>query len=144
MSHPKAYVKNHLWSACLGNFFEHYDTALFGFLSTFLAPLIFPDYDFLTALILTYAMIPLGMLARPVGALVFGYIGDKYGSKALFLSLSGMGLLSFCTAFSPTYAQVGWLAPVIFCITRIVQNFLFRRGYRWRHFLVRKHSKISA
>lgn len=125
MSLKKASARNHLWSACLGNFFEHYDTALFGFLSTFLAPLIFPNYDFVTALILTYAMIPLGMLARPVGALVFGYIGDKYGRReALFLSLCGMGLLSGLTALSPTFAQVGWLAPLIFCFTRILQNFL--------------------
>lgn len=61
-----------LWNACLGNLFEHYDTALFGFLSPFLASLIFPDHDPITALILTYAIIPIGMLARPLGALVFG------------------------------------------------------------------------
>ena len=57
------------WSAWLGNLFEHYDSALFGFLSPFLAPLFFPKQEPLTALILTYAMIPLGMLARPIGSL---------------------------------------------------------------------------
>lgn len=57
------------WSVCLGNLFEHYDTALFGFLSPFLAPLFFPKHDPLTALILTYAIIPLGMVMRPLGAL---------------------------------------------------------------------------
>ena len=80
-----------LLSACLGNLFEHYDTALFGFLSPFLAPLFFPDQDPVTALILTFAMIPLGMLARPIGSLAFGYIGDVYGrANALFISLIGM------------------------------------------------------
>lgn len=113
------------WSACLGNFFEHYDTALFGFLSAFLAPLIFPDTDQMTALILTYAMIPLGMAARPLGALVFGYIGDIYGRKqALFLTLGGMSVVSGCIAISPTYQQAGILAPIIFCAGRILQNFL--------------------
>lgn len=58
-----------LWSAYLGNLFEHYDTALFGFLSVFLAPLIFPDKEPLTALILTYGMIHLGMIIRPFGTL---------------------------------------------------------------------------
>lgn len=114
-----------LFSAWLGNLFEHYDTALFGCLSPFLAPLIFPNNDPITALILTYALIPLGMLARPIGSLFFGYIGDVYGRKqALFLSLAGMSLISAGIAFSPTYAQAGIFAPVIFCIGRILQNFL--------------------
>ncbi len=118
-------TRTQLWSACLGNFFEHYDTALFGFLSVFLAPLIFPEKDHVTALILTYAMIPLGMLARPFGALVFGRIGDIYGRKqALFLTLGGMSIVSGCIAFSPTFAQAGILAPIIFGLGRILQNFL--------------------
>lgn len=117
--------RRQLWNACLGNLFEHYDTALFGFLSPFLAPLIFPDKEPIVALILTYAIIPLGMLARPIGSLVFGYIGDVYGRKqALFLTLAGMSFVSGCIAFSPTYSQAGILAPIIFCIGRALQNFL--------------------
>jgi len=117
--------RRQLWNACLGNLFEHYDTALFGFLSPFLAPLIFPDKEPIVALILTYAIIPLGMLARPLGSLVFGYIGDVYGRKhALFLTLAGMSFISGCIAFSPTYSQAGILAPIIFCIGRAMQNFL--------------------
>lgn len=118
-------VRSQLWNACLGNLFEHYDTALFGFLSPFLAPLFFPDKDPMTALILTYAMIPLGMLARPLGSLVFGYIGDVYGRRnALVLTLTGMSLVSGCIALTPTYNQVGILAPLIFCFGRALQNFL--------------------
>ena len=111
-------------SACLGNFFEHYDAALFGVLSPFLAPLIFPEYEQVNALILTYMMIPIGMIARPIGALFFGYIGDVYNRNfALFLSLVGMGIISLCMAISPTFEQVGLLAPIIFCLGRIGQNF---------------------
>ncbi len=122
---PTSTSRFQLWNACLGNLFEHYDTALFGFLSPFLAPLIFPNKDPLTALILTYAIIPLGMLARPLGSLVFGYIGDVYGRRhALFLTLAGMSLISGCIALSPTYAQVGMLAPLIFFFGRVFQNFL--------------------
>ncbi len=114
-----------LLNACLGNLFEHYDTALFGFLSPFLAPLIFPKQDPLTALILTYAILPLGMLARPLGSLVFGYIGDVYGrGQALFLTLTGMALISGGMAFIPTYVEIGFLAPLLFCLGKALQNFL--------------------
>lgn len=114
-----------LWNACLGNLFGHYETALFSYLSPFLAPLIFPDKEPIVALILTYAIIPLGMLARPIGSLVFGYIGDVYGRKhALFLTLAGMSFVSGCIACSPTYTQVGVFAPILFFIGRAMQNFL--------------------
>ena len=65
------------------------------------------------------------MLARPLGSLVFGYIGDIYGrSYALFLTLAGMALVSGCIAFSPTYLQAGMLAPILFFFGRALQNFL--------------------
>ncbi len=117
--------RSQLLSACLGNIFEHYDTALFGFLSPFLAPLFFPQQDPLTALIWTFSMIPIGMLARPIGSLAFGYIGDVYGrAKALFLSLMGMAVISGAIAFCPTFEQAGFLAPLLLAVSRFLQNFL--------------------
>jgi MHS family proline/betaine transporter-like MFS transporter len=114
-----------LWSALLGNLFEHYDTALFGLLSPFFAPLFFPKQDPVSALILTYAIIPLGMLARPLGALVFGYVGDRHGRRfTLVLTLLGMSVLSGLIALCPTYSQAGIAAPLLLCLGRVLQNFL--------------------
>lgn len=113
------------WGVSLGNLFEHYDTALFGLLAPFLAPLIFPTQDPLFALILTYAIIPLGMVARPLGALLLGRLGDSWGrSKALVISLGGMAFVSFLMAFLPTFEVAGWSAPLFFFFGRLAQNFL--------------------
>src|SRR4051812_30122038 len=106
--------RRQFWSVWFGNFFEHYDTALFAFLSPFLAPLFFPTEEPLTALLFTYTIIPLGMLARPIGALFFGAIGDRLGRRrALFLAFGGMGIVSACIVLTPTYAMVGILAPLL-------------------------------
>lgn len=112
------------WSAFLGNLFEHYDTALFGLLAPFLAPVFFPDQERVPALILTYGIIPLGMLIRPVGSIFFGCFGNKYGrKKALVFSLLGMALVSGLIGLSPTYNQIGIAAPLFLLIGRILQNF---------------------
>lgn len=121
MSSPS---RRHIWSALLGNLFEHYDTALFGLLSPFLAPLFFSDYDPASALILTYGIIPLGMIARPIGSLAFGWLAAHKGRRtALFLSLLGMAGVSGLIALTPTYAQAGLLAPALLCLGRFLQNF---------------------
>ncbi len=114
-----------LCSLCIGNLFEHYDTALFGLLSSVLAPVIFPEKDPISALLLMYVMIPISMLARPVGAVLFGFIGDCYGrSVALFTSLTGMGLVSLCIAMAPSFIGFGMLPPLFWCSARAVQNLL--------------------
>lgn len=110
-------------STFLGNLFEHYDTALFSILSPFIAPLFFPNYDPISALILTYSIIPLGMISRPVGSLLFGYFGDRYGyKKALIFSLFGMGIISGLIALLPTHENIGVIAPLLLLLGRILQN----------------------
>jgi MHS family proline/betaine transporter-like MFS transporter len=124
MTKFQLHSKGLLWSTYLGNFFEHYDTTLYAFLSVFLAPLLFPGEDQITGLILMYAIIPLGMLVRPIGAVFFGYIGDNYGrQQALFFTLGGMSIVSGLIALSPTYSQAGMFAPMFFCLGRLMQNF---------------------
>jgi MHS family proline/betaine transporter-like MFS transporter len=113
-----------LISVFLGNLFEHYDTALYGLLSPFLAPLFFPTQDPITALILTYGMIPLSMIVRPLGALFFGFVGDYYGrQRALYISLSGMAFVSLAIAFLPDYEKIGFLAPALMLFGRMLLSF---------------------
>lgn len=126
-------VKNNLrnqFTGIIGNIFEHYDTALFGLLAPFIAPLFFYQEDPITALILTYAILPLGILMRPLGSLFFGYIGDNFGRKqALFCSLSGMAFVTICMGFLPTFTEVGIWAPVLLATARMCQNFFAAGEY---------------
>jgi MHS family proline/betaine transporter-like MFS transporter len=108
----------------VGNILEHYDNALFGLLAPFIAPLFFQQQDPVTALVLTYGMLPLGMLGRPVGSLFFGWIGDRWGRRqALFYSLLGMSVVTVSIGFLPTYSQVGVLAPGLLFCGRLLQSF---------------------
>ena len=111
-------------SAIIGNLLEHYDSAIFGVLSPFIAPIFFSDQDPMVSLILTYLLIPLGLLMRPLGAVVFGRIGDIQGrKKALSLSLIGMALSTMLIGCLPTYAQVGIYSPLLLIICRLSQGF---------------------
>ncbi len=111
-------------AASIGNLFEHYDKALFAFLAPFIAPLFFQNVSPIYALILTYAIMPLGLISRPIGAFIFGRIGDKKGRKtALYLTLIGMSLTTLLIGFIPTYSQVGWVAPALLALGRLTQNF---------------------
>jgi MFS family permease len=108
----------------IGNILEHYDNALFGLLAPFIASYFFEKSDPLTALILTYGMLPLGIVFRPIGSLFFGWIGDRYGRRlALCLSLLGMAFATVCMGCLPTYATAGIWAPSLLAACRIVQNF---------------------
>lgn len=112
------------FAGIIGNCLGHYDTALFGLLAPFIAPLFFDDKDPLTALILTYGMMPLGILAKPLGSLFFGWIGDHLGRRqALFYSLCGMAIVTILMGCLPLYRQVGILAPCLLAVGRMLQSF---------------------
>lgn len=111
-------------AVCFGNLLEYYDIALYTLLVPFLKPIIFPSSDPLTGMILMYAILPLGKIARPIGSLIFGYIGDKIGrKKAISFSLLGMAVATAMMGLLPTYDQVGLLAPILLGLIRFSQNF---------------------
>lgn len=114
----------HSFSCILGNLVEHYDTALYGFLAPFIAPLFFSAYDPITALILAYAILPLDMIAKPLGAVIFGRIGDRVGrSKALSFSIIGTTFATGGIGFIPLSASSDSLAPCLLAGLRFVQKF---------------------
>jgi MHS family proline/betaine transporter-like MFS transporter len=72
-------------AAVIGNLLEHYDKFLFGLIAPFIAPLFFEESDPVVALLCTYGMLPLGFLMRPLGAIYFGWIGERYCGEWLLL-----------------------------------------------------------
>lgn len=110
-------------SGSIGNAMEWYDFAVYGYFAKILAPLFFPSEDKAAALISVFGIFAAGFVMRPIGALIFGYIGDKYGrKKALLLSVVLMAIATALLGFLPTYAQVGVLAPILLTLLRLIQG----------------------
>lgn len=112
------------WVTIIGNVLEHYDEALYGFLIPFLAPLFFPHSDPIYSLLAAYAILPLALLSKPLGAYVFGRIGDRWGRKrSLSITLLGMAFATVGVGCLPTFEEAGWVASALLSFGRLVQNF---------------------
>ncbi|BFH74010.1 MFS transporter [Sulfurisphaera javensis] len=111
-------------AAMIGIAFEFYDFLIFGFLSGILAELFFPSHNKLVSLLDTLAVFATGFAGRPLGAIVFGHLGDKIGRKyTLIITMTLMGLSSLFTGLLPGYAALGILAPILLTILRLLQGF---------------------
>lgn len=110
-------------SGMLGNGLEWYDYALYGHMAMTFSKLFFPTADASFSLILTFLTFAVGFVSRPLGAVLFGHIGDKYGrKKALVASMILMAIPTGCIGLLPTYAQIGVAAPIMLLIIRILQG----------------------
>jgi MFS family permease len=111
-------------SMILGSIFEIFDFLSFAFLSALLAELFFPRDIKGLAIIFTYLTITISYLLRPLGGLVLGHLGDKYGRKSVFAaSILLMSIPSFVIGVLPTFAQIGYFATALLIIARILQGF---------------------
>ena len=110
-------------AACFGTFLEWYDFLTFATLAVVFAPLFFPSADPNTALLASLATFGVGMLVRPIGAALFGSMGDRIGRKPVFMiTIALMGIATVSVGFLPTYAQVGIWAPILLVGLRLLQG----------------------
>jgi MHS family proline/betaine transporter-like MFS transporter len=111
-------------AACMiGNALEWYDFALFGQFAVILSKLFFPQHDSYVGMVATYTIFATGFLMRPIGGIIFGYIGDRYGRKvSLVVSILMMALPTALIGVLPTYEQIGIWAPIILCLIRLIQG----------------------
>ena len=110
-------------NSAVGNILEWYDFGLFAIYSSLFSHLFFPTQDASIALIETLGIFAVGYLCRPIGALIFGYLGDKEGrAKSLRLSILMISLPTLLIGFIPTYGSVGVWAPILLILIRIWQG----------------------
>jgi len=110
-------------ASMLGNTVEYYDFTLFVFLSPLLSPLFFPASDPVVSVIAGLGTYALGYFMRPLGAIIFGYIGDIYGRKrALTTAIMMMALPTCIIGLLPTYEEIGLLAPLSLIACRLFQG----------------------
>lgn len=116
-------VKSILTSCFLAGCLEMYDFTIFGLLTPILHKKYLSFIDKQDAIIITYALFAVGFLFRPLGSIIFGYIGDVYGRKtSLVISVSLMGFASLTMCLLPTYQEIGILACYVIALARIIQG----------------------
>lgn len=127
-----------------GTTFEWYDFFIFGSLAPVISRVFFANLDPTPALIAALALFAAGFAFRPLGALIFGVVGDRLGRKGAFLiTVSLMGLSTFLIGFLPTYAQSGSLGPTLLIALRIVQGIALGGEYGGAAIYVAEHAPNS-
>ncbi|OZE20479.1 MFS transporter, partial [Rhodococcus sp. 05-2255-1e] len=108
----------------VGTLIEYYDFAVYGFLAVVIAPLFFPSTSPGVSILATLAVFGVAYVARPLGGIFFGRLGDRKGRRqALVVTVVCMGIACGVLGMLPTHSSVGVLAPILLVIIRLAQGF---------------------
>ena len=114
----------------VGNFMEWFDFAVYGYFAAIIGAQFFPTGDPTTEMLSAFAVFAVGFVARPLGALILGPIGDRVGRKSvLVITVMGMGLTTAAIGLVPNYATIGIIAPILIVILRCIQGMMV--GGEW-------------
>lgn len=118
-------------ASLVGTTIEFYDFYVYATAAVLVFPaLFFPTGNETTSLLSSFAVFGAAMIARPIGAVIFGHFGDKFGRKAtLVASLLTMGIATFVIGLLPTYQDIGWWAALLLLFLRLAQGFAL--GGEW-------------
>jgi MFS family permease len=136
--------KRVILASSLGTVFEWYDFYLYGSLAAIIGAQFFSAFDVNTRNIFALLAFAAGFLVRPFGALVFGRIGDLVGRKYTFLvTILIMGFSTFFVGLLPSYAQIGWIAPVVLIVLRMAQGLALGGEYGGAAVYVAEHAPVG-
>ena len=128
-------------ASATGTAFEWYDFFVFGALATVIARHFFADAGETVAYILALLTFGLGFVVRPLGALVFGWFGDRTGRKTTFLvTITLMGVATVAIGLLPDYDQIGIAAPILLLVMRMLQGFALGGEYGGAVVYVAEHA----
>ncbi len=128
-------------ASAAGTAFEWYDFFVFGSLATVIARHFFADAGETVAYIMALLTFGLGFVVRPLGALVFGWFGDRTGRKTTFLvTITLMGLATVAIGLLPDYGQIGIAAPILLLVMRMLQGFALGGEYGGAAIYVAEHA----
>ena len=128
-------------ASSVGTLIEWYDFYIFGMLATILSKQFFPEDSGTSALLSTLAIFAAGFIVRPFGALVFGRLGDMIGRKHTFLlTLVLMGGSTFAIGLVPGFKTIGWAAPILVLLLRLLQGLALGGEYGGAATYVAEHA----
>jgi MFS family permease len=140
-THKPWSMKRVVAASSAGTAFEWYDFFIFGSLATTIQKVFFAGLDPNAGLIAALALFAAGFAFRPLGALIFGVIGDRLGRKGAFLAtVSLMGASTFLIGVLPTYATAGILSPILLVLLRIIQGIALGGEYGGAAIYVAEHA----
>jgi MHS family proline/betaine transporter-like MFS transporter len=117
-------LKKALGGTIVGNTMEWYDVGVFGYLTTTMGPVFLPEVDKTTQTLFLLGTFAATFIARPLGGIFFGWLGDKIGrQKVLSLTLILMAVSTFAVGVLPTYATIGVFAAGLLVLTKLVRGF---------------------
>jgi len=138
-------IKKIVGASLIGTTIEWYDFFLYGSAAALVFnTLFFPESDPLTGTLLAFMTYAVGFVARPLGGLVFGHFGDRFGRKTLLVvSLLMMGGATFLMGCLPTHAAIGAAAPILLTVLRLVQGFALGGEWGGAVLIVSEHGDAS-
>jgi MFS family permease len=130
-----------IFASSLGTIFEWYDFFVYGTLATVIAKLFFPSASAGAGFLLTLATFGAGFGVRPLGAILFGWLGDRMGRKYTFLvTISLMGIATASVGLIPTFASIGVAAPALLVACRLLQGLALGGEYGGAAIYVAEHA----
>ena len=107
----------------IGNLLEWYDFAIYGYFAATIGRVFFPAQDPVAQVLSAFGIFALGYLMRPIGGIVVGHVGDRYGRRAaLTFSITAMALPTFLVGVLPGHATLGIAAPILLTLLRMIQG----------------------
>ncbi|MDI9366017.1 MAG: MFS transporter [Flavobacterium sp.] len=137
-------IRKVIMASSMGTLIEWYDFYIFGSLAPIIAAQFFPSTNATAALLSTLATFAAGFIVRPFGALVFGRLGDIVGRKYTFLlTLVLMGGSTFAIGLIPSFAKIGYVAPILVLLLRLIQGLALGGEYGGAATYVAEHSPAN-